>query len=94
MRGQDVHHHAQTAFIRFRDPANTVNHQYIGKSGFNPIEVTLYVRLTIQGGPIMLGMLFNEKECKELDYVLRKELDEIFGFERPTIGPKHQAGYC
>lgn len=25
----------------------------------------------------MLGMLFNEKECRELDYVLRKELDEM-----------------
>lgn len=25
----------------------------------------------------MLGMLFNEKEYKELDYVLRKELDEM-----------------
>ena len=25
----------------------------------------------------MLGMLFNEKECKELDYVIRKELDEM-----------------
>lgn len=25
----------------------------------------------------MLGMLFNERECKELDYVLRKELDEM-----------------
>ncbi|MEI7028279.1 hypothetical protein [Paenibacillus sp. y28] len=25
----------------------------------------------------MLGFLFNPKECKELDYVLRKELDEI-----------------
>lgn len=25
----------------------------------------------------MLGFLFNEKECKELDYVLRKELDEM-----------------
>lgn len=25
----------------------------------------------------MLGMLFNEKECKELDYVLRKEMDEM-----------------
>ncbi|GIO69456.1 hypothetical protein NYE48_24755 [Paenibacillus sp. FSL M7-1455] len=25
----------------------------------------------------MLGMLFNDKECKELDYVLRKELDEM-----------------
>jgi hypothetical protein len=25
----------------------------------------------------MLGMLFNEKECNELDYVLRKELDEM-----------------
>lgn len=26
---------------------------------------------------MMLGMLFNEKECNELDYVLRKELDEM-----------------
>lgn len=25
----------------------------------------------------MLGMLFNDQECKELDYVLRKELDEM-----------------
>ena len=25
----------------------------------------------------MLGMLFSDKECKELDYVLRKELDEM-----------------
>lgn len=25
----------------------------------------------------MLGMLFNERECKEFDYVLRKELDEL-----------------
>lgn len=25
----------------------------------------------------MLGILFNERECKELDYVLRKELDEM-----------------
>ncbi|MBP1907400.1 hypothetical protein J2Z32_004075 [Paenibacillus turicensis] len=25
----------------------------------------------------MLGMLFSEKECSELDYVLRKELDEM-----------------
>jgi hypothetical protein len=25
----------------------------------------------------MLGMLFNDKECKELDYVIRKELDEM-----------------
>jgi hypothetical protein len=25
----------------------------------------------------MMGMLFNEKECKELDYVLRRELDEM-----------------
>lgn len=25
----------------------------------------------------MLGMLFTDKECKELDYVLRKELDEM-----------------
>ncbi|WP_168123601.1 hypothetical protein [Paenibacillus sp. HB172176] len=25
----------------------------------------------------MLGILFNDKECKEFDYVLRKELDEM-----------------
>jgi len=25
----------------------------------------------------MLGMLFNDKECRELQYVLRKELDEM-----------------
>jgi hypothetical protein len=25
----------------------------------------------------MLGFLFNQRECKELDYVLRKELDEM-----------------
>lgn len=25
----------------------------------------------------MLGILLNEKECKELNYVLRKELDEM-----------------
>jgi len=30
-----------------------------------------------KGELLMLGMLFNEKECKELDYVLRKELDEM-----------------
>lgn len=25
----------------------------------------------------MLGFLFNQRECKELDYVLRKEMDEM-----------------
>lgn len=25
----------------------------------------------------MLGFLFNKRECRELDYVLRKELDEM-----------------
>lgn len=25
----------------------------------------------------MLGVLFNERECKELGYLLRKELDEM-----------------
>ena len=25
----------------------------------------------------MLGMLFNDKECRELGYILRKELDEM-----------------
>lgn len=25
----------------------------------------------------MLGILFTDKECRELDYVLRKELDEM-----------------
>lgn len=34
---------------------------------------------TLRRGPytVMLGILFNDKECKELDYVLRKELDEM-----------------
>lgn len=26
---------------------------------------------------VMLGFLFSERECRELDYVLRKELDEM-----------------
>lgn len=25
----------------------------------------------------MLGFLFNDRECKELDYMIRKELDEM-----------------
>jgi len=25
----------------------------------------------------MLGFLFNDRECKELDYLLRKDLDEM-----------------
>lgn len=25
----------------------------------------------------MMGMMFNEKECKELSYVLRRELEEM-----------------
>ncbi|MFC5401786.1 hypothetical protein [Cohnella soli] len=25
----------------------------------------------------MLGMMFTEKECKEFDYLLRKEMDEM-----------------
>ncbi len=25
----------------------------------------------------MLGILFNDRECRELEYVLRKELDEM-----------------
>jgi hypothetical protein len=25
----------------------------------------------------MLGFIFNEKECKELEYLLRKEMDEL-----------------
>jgi len=25
----------------------------------------------------MIGLLFNDSECKELDYILRKELDEL-----------------
>jgi hypothetical protein len=25
----------------------------------------------------MIGFLFNDRECKELDFVLRKELDEM-----------------
>lgn len=34
----------------------------------------LYVE---KGEFLMLGMLFNEKECKEFDYVLCKEFDEM-----------------
>ncbi|GKS14472.1 hypothetical protein YDYSY3_54720 [Paenibacillus chitinolyticus] len=26
---------------------------------------------------MMLGFLFNDRECRELDYLLRKELDEM-----------------
>lgn len=26
---------------------------------------------------MMLGMMFTDKECKELDYLLRKELEEM-----------------
>jgi len=29
------------------------------------------------GARDMLGVLFNERECKELGYLLRKELDEM-----------------
>lgn len=32
----------------------------------------------------MLGILFNERECRELDYVLRKELDEMLMDLRDT----------
>jgi hypothetical protein len=37
------------------------------------------MRLTLQGVHFenMLGILLNERECRELDYVLRKELDEM-----------------
>jgi len=27
--------------------------------------------------PRMIGFLFSERECRELDYMLRKELDEM-----------------
>lgn len=33
--------------------------------------------LWFEGRQTMLGFLFNERECRELDYVLRKELDEM-----------------
>ena len=33
---------------------------------------------TCRKGPLsMLGFLFNQKECRELSYILRKELDEM-----------------
>ena len=35
------------------------------------------VSITERGLLFMLGFLFNAKECKELDYLLRKELDEM-----------------
>ena len=34
----------------------------------------------------MLGFLFNQRECKELGYVLRKELDEmLFDLKDPRL---------
>ncbi|MCC2683848.1 MAG: hypothetical protein K0R75_747 [Paenibacillaceae bacterium] len=36
----------------------------------------------------MLGFLFSERECRELDYVLRKELDEmLFDLNDKKIDP-------
>jgi hypothetical protein len=34
-------------------------------------------KLNIKGRPSMLGFIFNERECKELEYLLRKEMDEL-----------------
>jgi hypothetical protein len=34
----------------------------------------------------MIGFLFNQRECKELGYVLRKELDEmLFDLKDPRL---------
>lgn len=35
----------------------------------------------------MLGFLFNERECRELDFLLRKELDEmLFDLKDKKLG--------
>lgn len=40
----------------------------------------------------MLGLLFNERECKELSYMLRKELDEmLFDLRDPRIDREMKA---
>ncbi len=37
-----------------------------------------YAKWTLEGSnPSVLGLLFTDKECKELEYMLRKELDEM-----------------
>jgi hypothetical protein len=43
--------------------------------------------------PMMLGILFTDKECKELDYMLRKELDEMLldMSDRRLDGPVREA---
>ncbi|THF79192.1 hypothetical protein [Cohnella fermenti] len=41
----------------------------------------------------MLGMLFTDKECKEFDYLLRKEMDEMLldMSDRRLDGPVKEA---
>jgi len=41
----------------------------------------------------MLGMMFTDKECKEFDYMLRKELDEMLldMSDRRLDGPVKEA---
>ncbi|XID90795.1 hypothetical protein ACF3MZ_20025 [Paenibacillaceae bacterium WGS1546] len=41
----------------------------------------------------MLGMMFTEKECKEFDYLLRKEMDEMLldMSDRRLDGPVKEA---
>lgn len=40
----------------------------------------------------MIGFLFNERECKELDYVIRKELDEmLFDLKDQRVDSKAKA---
>lgn len=41
------------------------------------VERRLAVYLRRTGLIIMLGMLFDEKECRELNYLLRREMDEM-----------------
>ncbi|GMX60224.1 hypothetical protein Elgi_69910 [Paenibacillus elgii] len=49
--------------------------------GFNTLTLHIFfafANFILERGHIgMLGFLFNERECRELDYVLRKELDEM-----------------
>lgn len=41
-----------------------------------------------RGIVLMLGFLFNERECRELDYVLKKEMDEmLFDLNDKRIDP-------
>jgi hypothetical protein len=51
-------------------------------------------RCLFTGGSVpMLGMMFTDKECKEFDYLLRKEMDEMLldMSDRRLDGPVKEA---